>query len=110
MKTFLLGICVLLCFLSACKKSNNEVVNCYPDALTIRSIINKPATVRQLSSGEFYLIEAGTIDSRLIPCELPEAFKINNLNVFVTGEVKGILQPPLAPCCSEGFVIFKITL
>lgn len=102
---FLLSLMVF----AACKKEKNNN-DCYPDSPVIRSIVNEQTTIRQLPDGQFYMVASGTIDTRLIPCNLPSEFQIANLNVTITGETKAIIQPPLAPCCSEGLVIFKITL
>ncbi len=56
-----------------------------------------------------YIIEQGTIDTKLIPCNLPIEFVQDNLQVIISGDVK--LRPREAnePCCTEDIVITKIT-
>jgi hypothetical protein len=104
MKYYHFGILCLLTFLS-CKKDKEKTNNCFSDASATRTILNKQATI-QLLNNEFYIIEKGTIDTKLLPCSLSDEFKINNLPVTVTGEVKNTI--PTGVCCTENFVVNKI--
>ena len=63
-----------------------------------------------MGSGDtFYIIEEGTIDTRLNPCILDKEFQQNNLKVKISGEVKLTIQGGPSPCCLENFVITKIS-
>jgi hypothetical protein len=104
MKHYFFGILFLLIFLS-CKKDKEKTTNCFSDTPTTRSILNKQATI-QLLNNEWYIIEKGIIDTRLLPCSLADEFKINNLPVTITGEVKNTI--PTGICCTENFVVNKI--
>jgi hypothetical protein len=104
MKKYFWVILFLLAFLS-CKKDKETTSNCFSETPTTRSILNKQAII-QLLNNEFYIIEKGTIDTRLLPCSLADEFKINNLPVTITGEVKNTI--PTGVCCTENFVVNKI--
>jgi hypothetical protein len=99
-------VIIVLAFslLVSCKKE--KVSDCYNDLTTIRSLSNVNATVVQQINGDYYIIETGTIDTRLKPCSLPVEFQVNNLQVVITGETKLISSNALEPCCTE--VIGKI--
>ncbi len=107
-KHSLLVLLIGLIFL-ACKKNNDKSNDCFPGAITTRQIIDKPASIRQQADGLFYIIEQGTIDSRLNACNLPTEFQINNLDVTISGEVKATVWGGPGPCCIENFVITKIS-
>lgn len=98
--------------LSACKKSSNTntEVDCHllADQVTIRSLIMQPATIKQ-EGDLFFIAEDGTIDQKLRPCNLTQDFKVHNLKVVVTGEVK---KPSLfsSYCCVYDLLIHKINL
>ena len=96
-------------FLVSCKKEKKPTVNCFPNRTTYRQIVNMPASVRQLPGGTFYIIEQGSFDLRLNPCNLPKDFQVDNLDVKLSGDVKTTIQGGPGPCCSEDFVILKIT-
>ena len=105
---FLLLIFSFLLVFNSCKKDSNKNDNCFPNSATVREIKNKPATIQ--SAGEqFYIIEQGTIDSKLKPCNLTADFKINNLEVIVSGDVKASAAVGQYPCCIEDFVITAIS-
>jgi hypothetical protein len=105
MKHCFISILLAITFLS-CKKEEETTNNCFSDIATSRTILDKQATI-QLINNEFYIIEKGIIDTRLLPCSLADEFKINNLQITITGEVKNTI--PTGPCCTENFVINKIT-
>jgi hypothetical protein len=104
MKHSCISILLTITFFS-CKKDKETTSNCFSDIATTRKILNKEATV-ELFNNEFYIIEKGTIDTRLLPCSLGEEFKLNNLQVRITGEVKNTI--PTGVCCTENFIINKI--
>lgn len=99
-----------LIFISACKKDKVKTNDCLPDTVAARQILNKRATVQKQPNGLYYLIEQGTIDTKLNPCNLPPDFQIDNLTVTITGEVKLTTQGGPGPCCTDDFVIFMISL
>lgn len=95
--------------ISSCKKDKAQTNDCFPNATTSRQIINKPATIKQQSAGVFYIVEQGTIDTKLNPCNLTPEFQIDNLLVTISGDVKATVQGGPGPCCTDNFVITKIT-
>jgi len=103
-------ILILLVFTISCKKETKKTV-CFPDTQTIRFIENKKAVVKITASAvePVYLVEEGTIDTRLIPCNFPHEFYQDELTVTVNGEVKSTQQDQLAVCCAETFVISEIS-
>ncbi|ANE51676.1 hypothetical protein SY85_15375 [Flavisolibacter tropicus] len=104
----LIGITILLTFASSCKKDNHTSPDCLPDTPTYRQVNNRSATIIS-ASGEFYILEQGTIDTKLKPCNLPNEFQVNNLQVTISGNVKQTTQGNSQPCCIENFVITRIT-
>jgi hypothetical protein len=106
-------ICILILIVGiafiSCKKDSTETNDCFPNSTTARQIVNKPATVKQQAGGLFYIIEHGTIDTKLNPCNLATEFKVNNLQVTISGDVKVTVQGGPGPCCTDDFVIKKIT-
>ncbi len=107
----LLMLPVLIIILNACKKTDKPVTdNCFPGTATVRQIINKPAVIKLTATiSAVYIVEQGSIDGKLIPCNLPQEFYQNDLQVVISGEVKATLQGGPGPCCTENFVITKIT-
>jgi hypothetical protein len=105
MKALAITILLVTIFFS-CKKSTENNTTCFSDITTVRSIIDKPASI-QLINNQYYIVEQLTIDTKLLPCNLADEFKVNNLLVTVAGEVKNTIQN--GPCCTENFVITKIT-
>jgi hypothetical protein len=103
---------LLICITISCKKEDKtgETINCFSNNLTTRQITNKRAVVKLTATATepIYLVEEGTIDTRLLPCNLPMEFYQHNLSVTISGEVKATQQNGLAPCCAEDFVITKI--
>jgi hypothetical protein len=93
--------------INGCQKDKIQVEDCLTDFSTIRQINNQKATVIS-QNGQFYLIESGTIDTRLRPCNLPQKFQVNNLQVVISGNVKSTIRNGVEPCCTENFVITKI--
>jgi hypothetical protein len=104
----ILNLIVGIAFIS-CKKNSTETNDCFPDLTTSRQIVNKPATVKQQAGDLFYIIEQGTIDTKLNPCNLATEFKVDNLQVTMSGDVKATVQAGPGPIYTDGFVITKIT-
>ena len=101
---------ITLSFVTSCKKEE-KATNCFSDAPTVRVITNKKATIKLTATyvEPVYLVEEGTIDTRLIPCNFPMEFYQDDLPVTISGEVKESKQTRLVPCCAENFVITKIS-
>ncbi len=92
----------------SCKKQDKQE-ECFPDTATTRQITDKPAVIKVTATvNAVYLVEQGTVDTKLIPCNLPKDYMQNDLNVIVSGDVKATAQGS-GPCCSENFFITKIT-
>ncbi|MGN6213563.1 hypothetical protein [Parafilimonas sp.] len=107
--TLLISIVLLIIvFFSSCEKDNDLTGDCFSDVPTVRQIKNQPAVVKS-AGGSFYIIEQGSIDSKLNPCNLKEDFQIDNLQITISGDVKATLQGGPGPCCTEDFVITKIS-
>jgi hypothetical protein len=104
------SLLIILTTLISCKK-DNKATNCFSDVPTIRQIIKKRAVVKVTATmtEPIYLVEEGTIDTRLIPCNFPMEFSQNDLEVNISGEVKLTQQIGSAPCCAENFVIQEIS-
>ena len=106
------GLIVLLAMLisTSCKKEAKKTP-CFGNAATSRVITNKKAIVKLTATAvePVYLVEEGTIDTRLIPCSFPLEFYQQDLQVTVSGEVKVTPHTTMVPCCAENFVITKIS-
>ncbi len=100
----LIGFVALTATVISCKK-NNET--CFQNDETVRQITNKAAIIKN-TGGQFYIVEEGTIDTQLNPCNLTPDFKIDNRQVMVSGDVKKTIYENSAPCCTENFVITNI--
>lgn len=99
------ALIVAITIFSCSKSSLND--GCFTDAAIVRTIENKHATI-QVAGSQYYLIEEGTIDTRLHPCTLPIDMRINGQQVSISGDVKATVNNDMAPCCTENFVITKI--
>ncbi len=106
-----LNLMVLLLLLISCKKEKDETITgCSPDAITIRQISNNQAIIKVTGMmNGVYILEQGTIDTKLIPCNLPAEFIQNDLQVIISGDVKFRQRTGIEPCCTENLVITKIT-
>jgi hypothetical protein len=93
---------------SSCKKENNAAADCFPGATTVRVITNKKAMIK-VTGSQIYIVEENTIDTKLNPCALDPKFKIDNLLVNISGQVKATPQVGPGPCCIENFVITSIS-
>ena len=92
----------------ACNKDNTPTDDCFPNSSTVRQITNQQAIIK-LAGGRFYIVEQGAIDTKLNPCNLTKEFQVDNLQVTVSGDVKATAQGGNEPCCTENFVIAKIS-
>lgn len=94
----------------SCKKEDKATA-CFADMATTRKISNKRATVKLTATmtEPVYLVEEGTIDTRLLPCNLPMEYYQHDLQVTISGDVKATTQTGPAPCCAENFVITAIS-
>lgn len=112
MRYNIIWISVLTIFLLpvSCKKGD-KATNCFSGVPTIRQINNKKAVIRLTATyvEPVYLVEEGTIDTRLIPCNFPMEFYQNDLQVTISGKVKVTKQTGQVPCCAENFVITSIS-
>ncbi|MEP7320435.1 MAG: hypothetical protein ABI761_00905 [Saprospiraceae bacterium] len=110
MKKLINSIPISFCFiiLVSCIKKENSSGDCLPDVPVFRRVNNQQAEVRE-SNGTFFIVEQGTIDSRLLPCNLTREFQINNLSVIISGDVKLTTHNAAEPCCTESFVITDIS-
>jgi len=109
-RSFVICLFVLAVTVTACKKKSNTDTNCFPDAITLRQIVNKHATIKLTGTiNSVYIIEDGAITDKLIPCNFPMEFYQNDLQVTISGEVKATPQIAFGPCCTENFVITEIT-
>ncbi|RYE58460.1 MAG: hypothetical protein EOP48_03485 [Sphingobacteriales bacterium] len=55
-----------------------------------------------------YLVEDGSIDSKLIPCNLEHEYMQQGLKVIISGDIKARKADLNEPCCSENIVLTKI--
>lgn len=72
---------------AACKKESTSTPDCFPNYATSRQITDQQSTVKLLNN-TFYIIEQGTIDTQLKPCNLSKEFQVDDLPVIVSGDVK----------------------
>ena len=107
MRTLCFLSLIAVCFSTSCTRNTDPSGQCDTNAPTSRKIFNHPATVQSLN-GQFYIIEEGTIDTRLLPCFLSATYQVDNLKVIVSGEVKDPVNDG-GPCCTENFQVTKIS-
>lgn len=104
----IIGLLLITMFIS-CKKEIDGSGDCFSNVATTGQITDQQATVINYS-GKFYLVEKGTIDSKLNPCNLAREYQVNDLPVTISGEIKKQTQPAPGPCCTINFVITKISI
>lgn len=79
---------LMLLSLVACKKSGKDgTVECFENSTTDRILNEVEATVFEYAPGKFHLAEKYVIDIKLLPCELPAEYKVNQLQVIIMGAV-----------------------
>ena len=104
-KSVLLVLTSLLAF-CACKK-DQKADGC--SAPTTRIITNKTAIIKvNATIYQATITELGSIDTWLIPCNLPQEFYQNDLQVVISGEAKDASHSS-GICCPEYFFITKIS-
>lgn len=107
--TFILLIFAVTLILSACKRENSYQ-DCMPDVKTVLTVINGQGKIGLIDSPAKYGIYINHPDTaEYIPCNLPESFQIENLQVTVSGLVKYTLDPCFTPGCPQPFVITQIS-
>jgi hypothetical protein len=97
---------LIISALSSCKKRKDVTADCSPNSPTVRKVTNAQATIKK-DQGKYFIIEKGSIDSKLNPCALPEEYQINDFSITVSGDVKETHQSNI--CCTENFLITKIS-
>lgn len=103
----LIHFLTLIILFNSCKKEKANT-ECFPNATTVRQISNKQAVIKLTGTvNDVWIIEEGSIDTKLIPCNFPMEFYQDGLKVIISGDVKS--TPQAGPCCSENFFITKIT-
>lgn len=105
---FIIRFIIVATIISSCHKNHSRADDCFPDAATVRQIKDKQAIIKS-AGGQFYIVEQGAIDSKLIPCNLAKEFQVDNSVVTLSGDVKATLNTAFEPCCTENLVITKIT-
>jgi hypothetical protein len=107
---FFLLILVLTLYLPACKRENSYE-DCMPDVKTVNTLINVRGKIVSIDSPAKYEIYVGNGADTLafVPCNLPESFQVQNLQVTVSGLVKYTLDPCFFGYCPQGFVITGIS-
>jgi hypothetical protein len=103
-----IALLLMIAAVVSCKKDDSSANDCFPNTSTVRQITNAQATVKQTGE-KFYLVEQGSIDTKLNPCTLPQEFRVNDLHVTISGDIRSTLQGGLEPCCTENFIITKIS-
>ena len=95
---------------TSCKKTQSGIDEnaCFNDAEATRQITNSPAAIFQLPDSSFVLVEEGTFDTWLIPCNLPSEFEENNLLVVLSGKTRPQVSTVPAPCCPEEMIVTQI--
>lgn len=104
-KTLVLFVIATLLFTVSCKKESTLDQSCSNGDTVVREIVEAVATVHD-AGGSFQIIEENTYDTRLLPCNLPEEFKVDQLQVVITGKTLATFQTGI--CCVERLVLQKI--
>lgn len=107
MRSISIFISLLFILCSSCKKNNILDRACFTDTANAGKLINRQAVIK-LSGNDFYMYEQGTIDTKLIPCNLPLDFQVDDLQVLISGYTKQSREGGNT-CCTEILFITKIT-
>lgn len=91
----------------SCKKTKANI-GCPLITDVIQVIIKQPATIN-ISDDKVYIVPKGSIDTRLIPCNLADEFRVDKLEVIVSGEVLLTSRVAGEPCCEPAFGITEIS-
>jgi len=108
MKSNFITLLFSIIILVSCKKDLKSTADCFPNDPTARQITDEHATIKLLDN-VFYIIEQGTIDTQLKPCNLSKEFQVNDLPVIVSGDVKSTVSVGPGPAGIDNFVITKIS-
>lgn len=106
MRYSVLAVILFTAVLCSCRKTSNTADDCFPGKATARQISNKSATIKA-SGSNFYIVEDFTIDSELVPCNLPADFRVDGLRVIISGDVKESTHAGIY--LSDDFVITAIS-
>jgi hypothetical protein len=104
----ILLVLVLNLIIKGCIRENSYQ-DCLPDVKTVGTLNNVRGRISLIGSPAKYAIYVeGEDTAEFIPCNLPESFKIQGLQITVSGLVKYTLDPCFTPGCPQGFVITRI--
>lgn len=82
----------------SCNKDAVKDGSCFPNTETYRQLKDAPAEIWENGSSHFLIMEDGTTDARLLPCNLPAEFQVNGLLITVGGDIKAFVHAGPAPC------------
>ncbi len=106
MNLFLTFLCIAVMF--SCQTTQESDPDCNDGSKTLRIITNAPATI-YLIENQYFITEQNTIDTRLVPCYLPEKFQKDKLSVSISGEVKNYpIRDMIYACCIEKIVLSHV--
>lgn len=106
-KVLVLLVITILLIAVSCKKESGLDQSCGNGDTVEREIVEAVATVHD-TGGSFQIIEENTYDTRLLPCNLPDEFKMNKLKVIITGKTFAVAQTGI--CCVEKLALQKIRI
>lgn len=102
-------VLVAVVTVTSCKKKQDPATgNCFAGAKTVGYVNNKTVTVKQITGG-YILSPDSTFDTWYIPCNLPAANQVNNLQLVIDAEIKENDHYG-QPCCAEDIVITKLAV
>lgn len=107
----MIRICVMalaIGLLTGCQKDNTSENPDCSSGPVLQSVVDQLAIVKQQGS-EYYLFPEGSIDSKYFPCSIPEAFRVNDLPVKITGDIRAKASTGPGPCCSYWVQLFSIS-
>jgi hypothetical protein len=94
-------------FMSCSKSTAGNEIDCpFMNDSTIGFINNAEATIK--NSGGTYIVSLGSPDTILFACNLDNTYKFENLQVFVSGDIKATIHNTYDPCTCYNFVITDI--
>ncbi|WP_336517962.1 hypothetical protein [Pollutibacter soli] len=105
-KPLVLFVTTLFLFAVSCRKESGLDQSCGDGEPVFREINGAVAMIHAVDGGSFQIIEENTYDTRLLPCNLPEEFKMNKLKVIITGKTLATAQTGI--CCVEKLVLKDI--
>lgn len=96
-----------LCLFS-CKKEKQIRQDCFEGFTAQRQLTDAAAIIKMIDE-TYFIMEEGTYDERLFPCNLPDKFKKNDLTIKVSGTVYAFASAPPGPVYTNGLVISAIS-